>query len=62
MVIHGNRLKAAQQGKGLHGTKSAIENKCTQSDINLLVKYGIDELRKMQYFGVIDRLAQAGML
>ena len=39
------------------GQKSA-----TQADVDLLVKHGLEGLREMQFFGVIDRLQGSGLI
>jgi len=57
-----NQIQEAQQGKEFrqYVSGNVTAPKCTQDDLDLLEKHGIDGLEKMQLFGVIDRLKRSG--
>ena len=57
------QIQAAQQGKQFRKTIDAskpINHTPTPQDLALLEKHGMDGLRDLQYFGVIDRLTRIG--
>jgi hypothetical protein len=58
------QIQNAQQGKGLSSRINPSNNlpKATQGDVDLLVEHGVDKLREMQIFGVIDRLENSGLV
>ena len=62
-------IQRAQQGGRLHRTidtskspYSANTAEQLESDVKLLEQYGEAGLRKMAYFGVLDRLKRAGYI
>ena len=57
-------IESAQQGKGLGRKIESVpveKNPCKEADLKLLEKHGIEGLKKMQFYGVLDRLQQAGI-
>lgn len=58
------QIQSAQQGGSLDIPVRHEDDivKYRKADLNLLKKYGTDGLRKMEYFGVLDRLKRAGMI
>jgi len=57
-------IKLAQQGKPLGRKILSLTNNidiCKKSDLVLLEKHGIEGLKKMQFYGVLDRLQRAGI-
>jgi hypothetical protein len=63
-----DEIRAAQQGKPLKREipdripGAEKDNVFLPGDIELLTRYGIKELENRGYNGVIDRLAQAGII
>ena len=60
-------IQAAQQGKPLTHvppgkTEGANAGPSLPGDIDLLTRLGLKELETRGYFGVIDRLARAGII
>lgn len=60
------QIQAAQQGKSLHQVvplqaQMAKDDICTKTDLELLEKHGIDGLIEKKFYGVLDRLQQAGI-
>ena len=62
------QIQNAQQGKALGQTLPAIVDKagkddiCSRDDLDLFEKHGESGLKEKQFFGVIDRLTQAGVI
>ena len=59
------QIQNAQQGRALREylpTTSTGRKPATQADVDLLVKHGLEELQRMQFFGVIDRLQGSGLI
>jgi hypothetical protein len=58
-------IKAAQQckpvGRKIPKTITDGIKLCKKADLVLLEKHGIEGLKKMQFYGVLDRLQQAGI-
>ena len=59
-------IQAAQQGKTLSrkipARTQGYDDPCLPGDVDLLVRYGLKELENCGYYGVIDRLARAGLI
>lgn len=57
-------IQRAQNGGRLQKTicTPVSNDPAIKSDLALLEKHGIDGLKSMQFFGVIDRLQRAGMI
>ena len=59
-------IAKAQQGHSLGRTIAqrtpGFDNPCLPSDVDLLIRHGLKELENRKYYGVIDRLARAGII
>ena len=61
------QIQKAQQGGVLTQilpltAKAATSDICTKSDLDLFIKHGKGGLEDKQFYGVIDRLKQAGII
>ena len=55
------QIQLAQQGKAFRGvidTSKPVDHSATAEDLALLEKHGMDGLKAMGFFGVIDRLSR----
>lgn len=58
-------IQRAQKGGRLHkpvDTSKPADSAPTQNDLDLLATHGEDGLKRLQYFGTLDRLAHAGLV
>lgn len=58
-------IQRAQKGGRLHkpvDTSKPAGSAPTQQDLALLAEHGEDGLRRLQFFGALDRLARAGLV
>lgn len=55
-------IQDMQMGLKPPATQMGSKPPATQADKNLLDKYGIEGLESMQYFGVLDRLRNSGLI